>query len=104
MNRSFKVHMLANQPEYLVRTVEVPDMDWSDELGVLSAIVTYGQNEVQPQTRIVSVSTGDVIELDTKLVLIGRFCVFTEITREQFNDYKLIPRRDRELYSLLNQE
>ena len=71
----FKVHMLANEPAYRVREVDLPGitediLSTYKEDTLLNEIYVYGQNDFQPQ-QCCSVSVGDIIELGDKMFLVA---------------------------------
>jgi len=109
----FKVHMLAFQPEYCVREVDVPNEQVRKELDnadtstleqaeesvgfLLEAIFHWGQNEMQNVRGVCSVSMGDVAEIKGKYFL----CLavgWSEMNPEQFEAYKAADKDQR--YSL----
>lgn len=97
----YQVHMLAYQPEYCIRVVSVPEhvvQESSDE-EILEKIFYYGQNDFQLQN-MCSVSMGDVIEYEEKLYVVC--CIgFRQISKEQFEEYKAMERRDRQFSNLI---
>ena len=118
---AYSVHMLMHQPEYCVRSVEVPMNDLvtkrlnphphpgSRKLeGLLDLIYMYGQNDYQPREGICSVSKGDVIEIEREEYPADLYLVksvgFQRITPAEFEDYERTPRHDRDLHPLLLQE
>lgn len=92
----FKVHMLANNPPEWEnpRLVDVPNEEVvSDDMQLLERIFYWGQNDFQPR-QCCSVSMGDVAEIDGIFYLccaVG----WKAITREELEEYKKIPQRDR---------
>lgn len=118
---TYSVHMLAYQPEYCVRPVEISMDDLvSNNLyphphpksrkleGLLDLIYMYGQNDYQPREGICSVSKGDVIEIEREEYPADFYLVksvgFRRITPAEFEDYASTSRHDRDLYPLLLQE
>lgn len=99
----FTVHMLAYQPEYKTRIVEVPEdqlRKTSSGEEVLSMIFHFGQNDFRPVPDTCSVSMGDVIEYDGKLYLIKPIG-YAKMTIEQYTKYVQMPRRDRTFCELI---
>lgn len=90
----FKVHMLAFR-EGDIRNVNVPD-DELNQGNDLDRIFYHGQNDFQPLP-LPSVSVGDVIEYKDGLHMVNSIG-FQQITQQQFETYKNIPRRDRMLW------
>lgn len=82
-----------------IREVEVPN-DFAELSGdaLLEQIFYFGQNDFQPQQRP-SVSVGDVIELDSKYYLVKPMG-FKEITLKQLIHYANLPREERFMSSL----
>ncbi len=95
----FFVQMLAFQPEFCKRTVEVPDDEVSDDvMELLDLIFKYGQNEIQPVTGICSVSSGDVIEIQSPIqthLYLVQTLGFEKLTPEEYNNYRSLNREDR---------
>jgi len=108
----FQVQMLAFQPEFCRRTVDVPDSELAtaslaSPLAKLSLIFKYGQNEFQNVPGICSVSCGDVIEIpidggNIELYLV-KACGFHKLTGAEYEDYERTDRRDRSFYPLIHQ-
>ncbi|MCK9462615.1 MAG: hypothetical protein M0R80_23600 [Proteobacteria bacterium] len=92
-----KVHMLAFGEPGEIREVEVPDEERSGSL--LDQVFYFGQNDFQPQ-RHPSVSVGDVIEVEDRLVRyhVVAMSGFTPINLEQFNEFKALPQQDRHFH------
>jgi hypothetical protein len=91
------VHMLAYQPQYCIRKVDVshvPNIATKPDWNVCNAVWSWGQNDLQPMRDIVSVSQGDVIELRDKYYLIA-MVGFDEMTKYQFEYYRRLPRQER---------
>ncbi len=83
-----------------VRQVEIPDNVEGTE-NILDSVFHYGQNENQPRN-VPSVSVGDVICLNGeyhRMAALG----FEQLTPEQLEAYKQLPRRDRYWWIPLNQ-
>lgn len=95
MHRMVKVHMLANNREYVERQVYIETKPNQTELDILNAVYTRGQNDIDPQP-ICSVSKGDVIELDNEFHMVVGIG-FAKIKASQFEVYKIINQRDRDL-------
>lgn len=98
------VHMLAFEPEYKVRQVEVNDEDYVEgQFEFLEIVFRNGQNENQPQ-QVASVSVGDVIEIPEKLheYLVWDACFFLvepygfrPMTTQELIKYASLPRNER---------
>lgn len=102
----YMVQMLAFQPTkdgdpIVKRPVEVPDGDLKDAdlLTKLGLVYQYGQNDFQPIKDIVSVSAGDVIDLDGDNYLVCGVG-FRKLTKEEYDRFVALPRRDRGFDSL----
>jgi hypothetical protein len=95
------VHMLANQPEYKIRCVEIPPPPFKVDGGnverILENVFHCGQNEFQPVAGICSVSVGDVIEYNSKnyLILPAGFYVLTTC---ELITYVNLPQPERSFY------
>jgi len=88
-----KVLMLAFEREGVVRLVDVPDDEITDDpMEVMERVFYWGQNDFQPQN-ICSVSMGDIAEYQGKYYFCGHH--WEEISSETVEIYKLIPRRGR---------
>ena len=95
---TYRVHMLAFQPEYCLRHVVVPDgIEDTDQLR--EKIWEQGQNMFCNVPGICSLSAGDVMEIDGEYHLILGLG-FAVITAEQLKAYKAIPQRDRSLITM----
>lgn len=92
-----KVHMMAFGEEGEIRNVEIPDdvaLECNTKWDVLDAAFRYGQNEVQRQPHL-SVSSGDVAELKDGSLHVCLPIGWDDMTAEEFEAYKRIPRRYR---------
>lgn len=96
------VQMLANMNGE-TRPVTVPDHLAQNAKGdmekLLGLVFYYGQNDFQPLP-FCSVSVGDVIELTDQLLLKTKYFIvrplgFAELSEQELDTYKQIPRRDR---------
>lgn len=90
---TYKVHMLAYQPEYCVREVEIPDeLDTLD--AVRSKVWEQGQNMFCNVPGICSVSAGDVMEINAQYHLILNLG-FVLLPEDLFNAYKAMGQDER---------
>ena len=95
----YTVHMLAFHEPPVERTVDVPDNEIvQDTDHILERIFYYGQNDFQPVADTCSVSVGDVVVLDDTLQMVAP-CGFKEITEEQMEKIKQLPRQDRTMHA-----
>ena len=109
----FQVEMLAFQPEFKLRTVDVPDHELEGDESLiqkLDLIFRYGQNDFQPVTGTCSVSTGDVIRWPNPEAVNGEYdwylvqnAGFHKMTGAEYEDYERTERRDRSFYPLVCQ-
>ena len=110
----FDVEMLAFQPEFAIRTVDVPDDEFAkaEELHQrLDLVFRYGQNDFQPVANRCSVSAGDVIRIPNPKAINGEYdwylvqnCGFHKMTGAEYEDYTdHTERRDRSFYPLVRQ-
>lgn len=109
----FQVEMLAFQPEFKLRPVNVPDNELAQAKSVfekLDLIFRYGQNDFQPVAGTCSVSAGDVIRWPNKKALNGEYdCYLVQsagfhlMTGAEYEDYERTERRDRSFYPLIRQ-
>lgn len=94
----FIVHLLAFCSAAIIREVDVPAAEISDDTNLnLSRVLHYGKNSVQMVDQLPSVSTGDVIELDSRLNLVlpdG----FDEMHPDVFRHYRLMDCPTRMMY------
>lgn len=86
--------MLANQPEYRIRNVVIPDDCCGNIESIRSKVWEQGQNMFQNQPCIVSVSQGDVMEIKGMFHLILNLG-FLVLTREEFDTYTQLPQEAR---------
>ncbi len=109
----FQVEMLAFQPEFKLRPVNVPDNELAQAKSViekLDLIFRYGQNDFQNVAGICSVSCGDVIRWPNKDAVNGEYdCYLVQsagfhlMTGAEYEDYERTERRDRSFYPLIRQ-
>ena len=92
----FQVMMLAFHGDNTIREVFIPDQELKgkEQNDILNKIYHYGQNEAQPVDGKCSVSVGDVIKLNDKKFIVQPFG-FSEISNDDLEKYKKIPRQDR---------
>lgn len=94
-----KVYMLAFcDGNDTIREVTIPD----DEPASVDQVFYFGQNEFAfgPEKNTTpSVSMGDVIEWEDGLYMVAT-AGFSQISSEQFEEYKALPRRDRLFHEL----
>jgi len=94
--------MCAFHEPIIIREVNVPDdhiKETNDE-ELLDIIYQYGQNDIQNVHGVCSVSVGDVIEIPFAGLYRVSSIGFKQMTPDEFEKYKLIPRRDRTYYGL----
>lgn len=90
-----EVEMLAFQ-EGEIRKVPICITSNMTLIDILDVTYHNGQNDVLPESKTCSVSTGDVIryEGDKYLVCVDGFRKLSEV---EYNEYLAIPRRERSL-------
>lgn len=99
MHKTFNVRMImfmdCNENLYFTRRVKIPVADLVGSIyKVLDKIFVAGQNDFNPVENCCSVSSGDVIEYDSRLWLIASFG-FTQITEDQFDSLLKTDRLER---------
>jgi len=102
--KTINVEMLAFGEDNQLREVDVPLNEISElnESQILDVVYRLGQNDFQAKP-CPSVSVGDVIHLNDKLFIVCNMG-FKDITKEQLEEYKLCPRRDRSFHTLVRGE
>ena len=90
-----KVHLIAFV-DHDVRNVDIGQPVDMSTNGILNQTFYWGQNDFQPQQHV-SVSAGDVIELNDGRLFLIKAIGFKELSKEQFDSFTAIPRREREL-------
>lgn len=112
LNATYSVQMLAHNPDDWAnpRPVAVPISEvvqhGKSVEGLLERIFYYGQNEfsITDVGKCCSVSMGDVAEITNGDAVRYYLCMvmgWKEITLDQLEEYKAIPRRDRAFCDLL---
>lgn len=93
-----KVYMLAFGKPGEIRTVVVPNDEWTADTDKnLGLVFYYGQNDFQPQNHP-SVSVNDVIQIGDGYWVV-RPIGFMGFTPEQFSEYVATPRLDRDFFN-----
>lgn len=103
----FKVELLAFGEPGEIREVTVPDIEHENSITQkLDKVYHWGQNDFQPQQHP-SVSCGDIVQVLDDKNNVDRFMIcrfgFRQITEAQYQEYLLIPRRDRFFSKLLDE-
>jgi hypothetical protein len=100
-----KVHLTGYGEPGQIREVEIPrqSRESTSIHDILDLVFHYGQNEFQPK-QCASVSMGDVIEPSDGELWIVAAVGFKRITKQQFDEYVALPRRDRQFAEFLQPE
>jgi len=98
---TLKVELLAFDSQERIREVTLPQTfeEYENEDHILEATYHFGQNDFQPR-QMPSVSAGDVIYFKNKKYLVKNVG-FKELTEEEYQKYKKLPRRDRSYQELV---